>query len=99
MPLTSVGDTPNLITDASYKANSAGGDGDCLCHVCVRLPGHGDARYGNAMLRYDALRVARPRAQPAMLQDHALHARAFSTASLSACSSPPICFRRGATAV
>src|SRR6266852_1276267 len=85
-PLTSVLDSPTLVTDALCQANFADGDGHCLCHVCLRLPGHVDARCGDAMLRCHALLVARPPAQPGMLQGHAVNARAFCPASLRACS-------------
>ena len=84
--MTSVWDVPTLVTDALCETHFAGGDGDCLRYVRVRLPGHVDARCGDAMLRYHALLVARPPAQPRMLQDHAVHARAFCPASLRECS-------------
>jgi hypothetical protein len=96
MSLTLVWDSHTLVTDASYRAISAGGDGDCLCYVCVGLPSHVDARCGDAMLRYHALLIARPPAQPGMLQDHAGHARAFCTAGVGTCSILLTCLRRGA---
>ena len=87
---------PTLIKDAFYQANFVGRDGDCPCHVCVRLLSHVDAGCRNAMLRYDALLVARPRPQPGMLQDHAVYARSFCTAGLRARSLSLDCFRRRA---
>src|SRR6266478_4041529 len=41
--LTSIYNTPNLVTDAFYQANSAGDGGDCPCYVCARLPSYVDA--------------------------------------------------------
>ncbi len=73
-----------MVTDAFYQANAAGGGSDCPRCVCVRLPCHVDARAGDAMLRFDALLIARPPAQPGMLQDDAVHARAFCTAGFDA---------------
>src|SRR6266478_6465636 len=61
-PLTSDWDPPTLVTDAYCQSYFAGGDSDCPRYVCVRLLGHVDARRGDAMLRYDALLVAQPRA-------------------------------------
>lgn len=82
--------------DASYQANSTGGDGDCLCHVCVRLLSDVDAGCGDAMLQHDALLAAQPRSQPGMLQDHAVHALGFCTA---ACFIPLDYFRHRAAGV
>src|SRR6266436_5885372 len=98
-PVASIYDTPNGVRCAVCQANSAGGGGDCPRRVCVRLPCHVDARTGDAMLRYDALLIARPRAQPGMLQDDAVHARAFSTACLGARFILLTCFRRSAAGV
>src|SRR5882724_3727247 len=98
-PLTSIYDTPNVVIDAFCQTNSAGGGGDCPRRVCVRLPCHVDARTGDAMLRYDALLIPRPPAQPGMLQDDAVHARAFCTAGFDAWLILHTRFRRRAPGV
>jgi len=97
--LTSTKNTPSLSADAFYQANSVGRDGDRPCYVRVRLFRHVDARAGHAMLRFDALLIARTPAQPGMLQDNAVHARAFCTADLCIWTILLSCFRRSPAGV
>ena len=91
--LTSIWDSLMLVVDAFSQASFVDGDGDLLCHVCVRLLGHVNARCVYAMLPDHALFVSQPRAEQGMLQDHAIHARALCTSGLRSGSVLFCCFR------